>query len=55
MSRNEKTPFGQVSSHNSGASLFVRVNSLYRLTEVLAILFPLTKKNAPASLNSKPA
>lgn len=46
MSRNEKTPLGLVSSHSIGASLFVRVTSLYKTSIVLSIPFPLTKKNA---------
>ncbi len=55
MSRNEKTPFGQVSSHRVDVSLFFRVTSLYKTSIVLAIPFPLKTKNASAPLLGKPA
>lgn len=57
MNRNEKTPFGLVSSHNLGVSLFFRVTSLYKTSIVFASAFPLKTKNTPAPLTAmaKPA
>ena len=43
---NEKTPLRVGVLSYFGASLFVRVTSLYKTSIVLTIPFPLTKKNA---------